>query len=47
MCFLVLKLVKVLELGPWPNIYIDIDPLAFHPHIINTWKLAVLTIDFN
>ena len=26
------SLVKVLGLSPWPNIYIDMDSLTFHPH---------------
>ena len=23
------------DLSPWPNIYIDVDSLTFHPHINN------------
>ena len=31
-CFPVLKLFNVLGLSPWPNIYIDMGSLIFHPH---------------
>ena len=33
-CFPILRLVKVLGLDHWPNIYIDMGSLTFHPHII-------------
>jgi len=29
---LVLRLLNVLELGPWPNTYVNTNSWVFHPH---------------
>ena len=44
--FLVLRLPRVLGLGPWSNIYINLDCLTFHPHNIYILEsLLVINMD--